>query len=146
MCTDFKCLFFKVLKCCLIHALMYISECLFNGCFKLVKLNYSLFTAVTEDKYALTVFDILRTYLYSYRYAEHLILAELPAGCFIAVIKLYTQIFIKQTIFKLVCLFKNAFLFLSYRYNSNLYRCDFRRQYKTVIIAVYHDYSAYHSC
>ena len=139
------CLFSKVLLCSLVKFIMNVYKCLLDLLNNIIKRYKHLFTTYTANKYTRIILDITRTNLKTKRNALHLVLAILPTGRVITVIKLNSELLGKK-LTKLVSLFKYAFLVLSNRNNSNLNRSNLWRKNKSVIITVSHNNSTYHTC
>ena len=104
----------------------------------IVKRNELLLARDAGNQHAAVVLDVARTDLQTYRYALHLVLAELPAGALLAVVYLDAQRLCKLCLDG-VCLIQHAFLMLCYGNNNNLNGCYLGRQDQTVIVAVCHD-------
>ena len=126
-------------------------ELVVNGCerlsdllYDIVKRYYRLLTAYAADEHAAVVLDVARTELQTERNTLHLVLAELPARGVVAVIKLNAVKLGKLSRY-LRCLLKNSLLMLSNGDKSHLNGGYLRRQDKSVIVSVSHDYSTDHT-
>ena len=106
--------------------------------FDLVKRNKNLFSRIAAHNHCLVLFDIFRSDLDSGWDSLNFLFTELPSRTLVGIVYFYFIIF-RKALSDLFCFFENSFFFLHDRHDHRLYRCDFRRQHESWIVAVDHN-------